>query len=383
MGICTSRQGFQGANKRERGNHTKLTVQNAGGDIDENLDLQDKNQFGESLPFRNVKDACTMTSRLINKDVATSPPSPSWRQPPPPNTPEVEVKNHPSEEALRRNRIMSVDTVGAFVGGVKTCASCLEITADDLDIAKKKLRNSACDSAGYNLNNVRRMLPMVVEDTIEDNAIEKEDQNELEHELKLKTEENLSDCLKLEDQYFVLPDAEEYVPINLQSSNNNGDDSDDVFLSNFTKGTANNKDSPIVELHSEPPPAEQLSLSSFQCKVSDASNASLTEEKLADMAFYNTPAVSQRCEHRLIDDKILHYSTSDLESDDQRETSCQDENVCEESTVEIINTLQSPPDLPSIPSRANESMFSLDAKFSVMSVDEATNTPVLPNISDM
>merc|ERR1712226_293508 len=77
--------------------------------------------------------------------------------------------------------------------------------------------------------------------------------------------------------------------------------SDDVFV------PIGNNEIISVELHSEPPNNQLLSVSSLACEASDTSKASTTEEELIDR-FYNKLEVLKRCGHKLIDDRKITFS---------------------------------------------------------------------------
>jgi len=293
----------------------KIKIDFAGnrGDIVRDIELHNKTECLNTLtPNLNI-ELPTITPEPVTQDRATSPPSFEKQ---PAILSEIREKRF-AKQLMSRNRMVSDDPVGAFVSG-RSFPVALEITADELDTARKKLRRNSVDNDKLSMP---KILPIVFEDNDEtenkDNCryskssevnikdvYTKSQDSEILRVNKSSSEKEILNNHSNEMQS--LKSNSEAAPIismkkdsTMYHSTCEIDEPDDVFMPNFDQ----NKEIVSVEVHSEPFNT-QLLTSHQTLDESDASKTSSTEEELYDK-FYNKLEMLKRCGHKPIDLRMV------------------------------------------------------------------------------
>jgi hypothetical protein len=345
---CVEHDTDNGLDENENRSNMK-TIGLKGGDAPEVTELKNMDKFEKGFVFRDVKDAWTMTPKPRIHDIATSPPSPSWYHPPPPphNTP-VDQRDAPNDrkEILRRNRMVSVDPVGAFVGGVRTSASGLDITADDLDMAKKKLRCSFDSTGSTPANTVPKMLPVVFEDIFKEAEDSEKSKAEVQEMISDEYERNKAlGSPKGNADQSDKQNGDAPLATHEHSNSDLEEGADDVFLIGTS---ADDRELPLIEIHAEPQQVQCSSNPQFE-ELSDSSKRSSTEEDLI-ANFYGKLDTLKKCGYRPIGQRTLPFASDMCSRPNSIQNSNEEGKLQRESPNTASNlemTPECPPRLPS------------------------------------
>jgi len=293
----------------------KINVDLAGnsGDIVRDIELHNKSECLKTLTPNLNTEISTITPQPDTQDRATSPPS---FEKAPAILSELREKKF-AKQLMSRNRMVSEDPVSTFVSG-RTFPAPLEITADELDTARKKLKRNSVD---YDKSSMPKILPIVFEDNDEienkDNCrgsksseVNKKDAYAKSQDSDILMANKSSSEKEILDNHSngvqSLKSNSESAPIismkkdsTLYHSTCEVDEPDDVFMPNVNE----HKEIVNVEVHSEPL-NNQLLTSHQTLDESDASKTSSTEEELLDK-FYNKLEMLKRCGHKPIDLRMV------------------------------------------------------------------------------